>query len=281
VRAELSYLARQSRSRQHIEDGLAAIADEFGKHDLLTYSSAIAFQALYVVVPLTLLALAALGLVGLQSVYTAHIAPTLRHDLSPDGYQLANGTAQRVMNVKRVWWTTAGLAVTVWGMGASMRAMMTPLNRIYDARETRSYRRRLVTSILVGALVMLFVFTAIGLMLAGRLVHPGGALAAGFAIVRWGVTLALVLAALAALIRFVPATRRPLGWVSVGTVLAAVCWIVATVGYAAYISTVSYASFYGALAGIVLLLVYLHVAAIAFLLGVVVDSRLRGAVENL
>ena len=43
----------------------------------------------------------------------------------------------------------------------------------------------------------------------------------------------------------------------------------------AYISTVSYSSFYGGLGSVILLLIYLHVSAIAFLLGVTVDSQLR------
>ena len=57
---------------------------EFTEYDLLTYSSAIAFQVLYAFVPLALLALAGLSLVGEQSVFTQHIAPTLRDHLSRD-----------------------------------------------------------------------------------------------------------------------------------------------------------------------------------------------------
>ena len=64
-------------------------------------------------------------------------------------------------------------------------------------------------------------------------------------------------------------------WVSIGSALATLCWIGGTLGFGAYISAVSYSSFYGAFAGIVLLLIYLHVSAIAFLLGVTVDSELR------
>jgi membrane protein len=78
----------------------------------------------------------------------------------------------------------------------------------------------------------------------------------------------------------VPAKRRPLEWISIGSLISALCWIVATLGFGVYISAVSYASFYGALAGIVLLLVYLHVSAIAFLLGVTVDSLLRSEVQK-
>lgn len=50
------------------------------------------------------------------------------------------------------------------------------------------------------------------------------------------------------------------------------CWIVATLGFSAYIGTISYSSFSSGLGSAILLLIYVHVSAIAFLLGVVVDS---------
>lgn len=95
---------------------------------------------------------------------------------------------------------------------------------------------------------------------------------------RWIVALLVLTLANAALIRIVPAKKRPIRWVSIGSSLAMLCWIGGTLGFGVYISTISYSSFYGALAGIVLLLIYLHVSAIAFLLGVAVDSELRDQV---
>jgi membrane protein len=258
-----------------------ATAQQFGKHDLLTYSSAIAFQVLYAVVPLAMLALSVLGIVGQQSLYERHLAPTLRHDLSADAFRIADRTARHAMAGGRLWWLTVGLVVTLWGVAASLRAMMTPLNRIYGARESRSWSHRLLVSLGGGAIVIACVYGAMIVVLGGRLLHaPDIVAAVGLFLVRWLVALALLLLANAALIRLVPAKKRPMTWVSVGSALAMLCWIGATIGFGAYISVISYSSFYGALATIVLLLVYLHVAAIAFLLGVTVDSELRALVQR-
>ena len=251
------------------------VVDEFAKYDLLTYSSAIAFQTLYAIVPLASVALAVLGLVGAQSLYTDHIAHTLHRDLSQQAYEIANRTALHVMDKERYFWLTLGLVVTLWGVGAALRSMMTPLNRVYGARETRSWLNRLLVSIGAGAAVVLLLVGAIAVVLLGRLLSPHGALAVLVFIARWLVALVLMLVSIAVVLRFVPAKSRPLQWISIGSLLCGVCWIGATVGFGAYISFVSYTSFYGALAGIVLLLIYLHVSTIAFLLGVSVDSRLR------
>jgi membrane protein len=231
-------------------------------------------------VPLALVTLAGLSLVGERSFYTDHIAPTLRSHLSTDAFRIANRTATRVMSNRESFWATIGLAVTLWGVSAALRAMMTPLNAIYGARETRSWKWRLLISLGGGLIVIVCTFSAAVVVLGGRLVHPHGAVGAAFFLLRWLVALALLLAMVAAIIRFVPATKRPVRWLTVGSVLSVVCWVVATIAFGAYISAVSYSSFYGGLGGVILLLIYLHVSAIAFLLGVTVDSQLREEVRH-
>jgi membrane protein len=256
------------------------VVEEFSRHDLLTYSSAIAFQILYAVVPLALLSLAGLSLVGERSVYAHHIAPTIRAHLSADAFGIVNRTAVKVMTHRALAWATGGFGITLWGVGASLRAMMTPLNGIYGARETRSWLQRMVVSLFGGLLVILCVFTAAVVVLGGRLVHPHGVAGAAFFLLRWIVALGLLLLTIAILIRLVPATKRPVRWLTIGSVLSALCWVVATIGFGAYISAVSYSSFYGGLGSVILLLIYLHVSAIALLLGITVDSQLREEVRQ-
>lgn len=280
MRAELAALELRRLSWRRVRGGVAAIAREFAEHDLLTYSSAISFQVLYAAIPLVLLALAAMGVVGAESLYTHHIAPTLFRSLSVNAYIVVNRTALKVLNGKRYWWSSLGLAVTLWGAGAALRSMMTPLNRVYRAREARSWLRRIVVSIAGGALAILCVVAGLLIALVAPLWNLSGAYAWLFWIARWGATVLLVFAAIATLLWVVPAKRRPIEWISVGSALCALCWIVATIGFGAYVSAVSYQSFYGATAGVVLLLIYLHVSAIAFLLGVVVDSLLREQLEG-
>jgi membrane protein len=135
-------------------------------------------------------------------------------------------------------------------------------------------------SLFGGLIVILCVFTAAVVVLGGRLVHPHGVAGAAFFLLRWVLALALLLLTIAVLIRLVPAKKRPVSWLTIGSLLSAVCWVVATVGFGAYISAVSYASFYGGLGSVILLLIYLHVSAIAFLLGVTVDSQLREEVRD-
>jgi membrane protein len=280
MRSELAALELRKLSWTRARRGAVDVGRQFAKHDLLTYSSAIAFQVLYAVIPLAFLALAAMGLFGAQSLYTHHIAPGLHHALSKEAYAIANRTALRAMNGKRFWWASIGLVVTLWGAGAALRSMMAPLNAVYSARETRGWFRRIFVSVAGGAVVIALMCSALLIALLGPLLNLQGVAALLFGLGRWVATLGLLLAAIAVLLWAVPAKKRPVEWISVGTALCAICWIVGTIGFGAYVSAISYSSFYGAVAGIVLLLVYVHVSTIAFLLGVVVDSLLRDAVRR-
>lgn len=281
MRAELAVLDLRRLTWRRTWAGIYRVHVVFNTNDLLSYASSIAFQVLYAVVPLIMLGLGALGLLGQEDVYIKHVAPHLRRDMSPDAFQVVDGTARRMMSSERYYWTTAGLAVTVWGISGSIRAMFVPLNRIYRAEETRTFPNRMATSFVVAAIVIVCVYGAIALSLGGRLVHPHEVVVAVLLFVgRWALTVALVLLAIGAIVRLAPAKRLDLQWVSVGALLSTASWIGATALFSAYVSVVSYTSLYGVLAVLVVLLAYLYYSAVSFLFGVVVDSLLRDEIRK-
>jgi membrane protein len=281
VRAELAALELRRLSWQRIRDAGVQVWQPFAEHDLLTYASAMSFQILYAVIPLLMLALGVLGLLGGEWIYTKHVATTLHHHLSKDAYALVDKTARHVLSRERMYWATGGLLVTVWGVSAALRALMVPLNRIYGSRETRPTWRRLTTSLWVAVVVIVLVYGAVAAGLLTRLVSPRGfGLAALLLVARWATAILLLLLAIGVIVRFVPAAKPPVRWVSLGAVLSALCWIGATLLFVLYVSLVSYTSLYGFLSSVVLLLVYLHLSAIGFLLGNVVDALLREDVDE-
>jgi uncharacterized BrkB/YihY/UPF0761 family membrane protein len=68
----------------------------FADHELLTYASALAFQVLKSLIPLTLLGVALLGAVGRHDVWTKHIAPTLKSRLDPPVFQAINYAVEKI-----------------------------------------------------------------------------------------------------------------------------------------------------------------------------------------
>ena len=85
----------------------------------------------------------------------------------------------------------------------------------------------------------------------------------------------IVAAALAILYRFAPDRDAPkMKWVSVGALVATVIWLIASIGFSIYTSTLGdYAKTYGAIAGIVILLFWLWLTAYAILLGAEINAE--------
>ncbi len=182
-----------------------ALVHAFDEHDLLTYATAIAFNAIFAVIPLALSGLALLGVLGAESVWTEHLAPDLRGQVSPDVFHVIDSSVRNVFRARQGFWVTLGAALAVWEVSGAMRAVMTVLDRIYGVARKRGRVERYRVSLLLSlAVTVLLVAAAFVFELAPA---TGSALAT---IARWPLAAALLLAALAAVVRWAPAEHRHL-----------------------------------------------------------------------
>jgi membrane protein len=249
----------------------------FAEHDLLTYASAIAFQAFFALIPLLLTALGLLGLFSLQSVWSDDLAHQIRPQVSGPVFAVLDSTVRRVLGAKHVFWATFGVLLAVWEVSGAMRAVMTVLDRIYGAQRERSRLERYAVSIGLSALVIAMVLAAGGVMVLARVID-------GTAIVwlRWLVAALPLLAALAAVVRWAPAEERPWHLVSFGTGLVVVAWLGMSAGFGFYLGDIAdYGSIFGNLATLIVTLEYLYLTAIVFLGGLALDALLEQSGQRL
>jgi membrane protein len=245
-----------------------ALVRAFAEHDLLTYASAIAFQAFFALIPLTLTALGLLGALHLQSVWSDDLAPQLKPQVSGPVFQVIDGTVRRVFEARSLFWATLGAALTVWEVSGAMRAVMTVLDRIYRVRRERSWRERYGISIGLSALVIVLLLGAGGVMIFGHVID--GLVTS---VLRWPVAAALLLAALVAVVRWAPAAEREWHWVSFGTGIVVIAWLGMSSGFSLYLRELAdYGSIFGNLATLIITLEYLYLTAIVFLGGLAIDG---------
>jgi membrane protein len=88
---------------------------------------------------------------------------------------------------------------------------------------------------------------------------------------------AVVVLIVALLYHFTPNVHPPrFRWTSVGAVLAIVVWVLASAAFGLYVANFSsYAKTYGALAGVVVFLLWLWLTNLALLLGAELDAELE------
>jgi membrane protein len=245
-----------------------SLVRSFAEHDLLTYASAISFQSFFALIPLTLTALGLLGLFSLESVWSDQLARDLRPQVSGPVFEVINSTVQKVLQSKQIFWGTFGALLTIWEVSGAMRAVMTVLDRIYRVPSQRPWKQRYALSIGLSALTIVLLLAAGFVFVAGNLVD--GVLTG---ILRWPVAGVLLLLALAAVVRWAPAERRPWRWVSFGTGLVVVAWLGMSAGFGLYLRTLAdYGSIFGNLATLIVTLEYLYMTAIVFLAGLALDA---------
>jgi membrane protein len=178
-----------------------------------------------------------------------------------------------------------GLALALWSASSGMVGMQMGLDVAYDVTTDRTFvKKRLVAlELLVAMLVLggtataLIVFGApLGDALRDNLPF-GRAFVVAWTLIRWTLGLAALTALFATIYYLAPNRDTPRWvWVSPGGILAAAIWLAASLGFSFYVSSFGkYAETYGSLAGVVVLLLWLYLTALAVVLGGELNAELE------
>ena len=178
-----------------------------------------------------------------------------------------------------------GLALALWSASAGMVALQTGLNVAYDVPEERKFLKArlisfaliLATGVLGGIASALLVFgDPIGAAVSDAL-PLGDAFGVVWQIVRWVVTLLAITMLFAVFYFLAPNREAPRWqWVSAGGILGTVIWLLASLGFRFYVEGFgSYGETYGALAGVVVLLLWLFLTGLAVMIGGELNAELE------
>jgi membrane protein len=172
------------------------------------------------------------------------------------------------------------LLISLYGATRASGAIIMALNVVYEQPEKRSFIWTTILSfmLIIGAVFVgvMGMLSASAIALIGRLVEGlGTAATLGISAVTWLVAGALASFAIAATYRFAPdRADAKWRWLSMGSALATVLWLIATLGFGAYAATLgNYNATYGSLGAVVVLLMWLYVSAYAILLGAEINAE--------
>jgi membrane protein len=189
--------------------------------------------------------------------------------------QFAGTTADQARGALTIGALVA-VTVAVWAVIGAFRSLMDALNTVDGLEESRPVWQRYlvamalasaVTVLLAGA-VILAVFGAAITRHLGQLAGSGPVLHWAWTIASWPVLAVAVLLAFSLVYTCAPARRAPFRWLTTGSALATLLWLLFTVAFSVYINRFAAPTrTYGALAGIAVLMLYLYGSAFILLLG--------------
>lgn len=246
-------------------------------------AAGVAFKALLALFPALIAAVSTWGLVASPEEIEAQITdftaalPDNAASLIED--QLAAvttgstgqlGTALIVSIVIALWAASGGVAGLVEGTSAA-----------YDQPDERSFpvKRGIALLLTVGAIA--FVLVTFGIIAILPPVLDAAGLGAGatlaIQIVQWPLLALLGWAAIAVVYRVGPDRRHAkLRWVTWGAAIATVVWLLGSAGFTIYVNTFgNYEETYGAIAGVIVLMLWLYLSSFAVLLGAEINSELE------
>lgn len=258
---------------------------EFQDDNLTDWAAALTYYGVLSIFPALIVLVSLLGLIGNSATQPlldnlGSVAPGPAKDIFTDAIKnlQGNGGASGVFFI-------IGLLGAIWAASGYVSAFMRASNAIYDIEEGRPIWKTL--PVRVGLTVLLMVLTAISAVAvtlsgglaqeAGGLVGVGDTAVQVWNIAKWPVLILFVSFMFAVLYWAAPNVKQPgFKWLSPGSVLAVIGWIIASVAFAFYVANFSsYNKTYGALAGPVIFLVWLWISNIMILLGAEFNAELE------
>ncbi|MFG1832183.1 YihY/virulence factor BrkB family protein [Micromonospora chersina] len=259
---------------------------EFQDDSLTDWAAALTYYGVLSIFPGMLVLVSVLGLLGTRA--TEGIKDTVDQAVPDESVQKIIESAIDQAGASGGLASLAaiiGVLAAFWSASGYIAAFMRASNSIYDVPEGRPIWKTLPIRLGVTAVigVMLLVSAVIVVFTGGLAEQAGNAIGLGstavtvWNIAKWPVLLVLVSLMFAILYWASPNARHGgFRWVSPGGILAVVIWLVISGLFALYVGNfASYNKTYGALAGVIVFLVWLWLSNIAILLGAEFDAELE------
>jgi membrane protein len=258
---------------------------EFRDDRLLDWAAALTYYGVLSIFPAMLALVSIIGLIGPSA--TGPLLHNLEQLTPGPGREIVTDIVRNLeQNESHAgFFTFVGIATAMWSASAYVGAFMRASNAVFDMPEGRPVWKTLPIRLAVTAgLMIVLAVTVFAVVVTGALAERAGALVgagegaiAVWDVAKWPVLVVVVTLTLAVLYWAAPNVKQQdFRWITPGAVLAVALWVVASLGFALYATHFgSYDKAYGALAGVVVFLVWLWLTNIVTLLGLELNAELE------
>jgi membrane protein len=258
---------------------------EYKADNLGDLAAALTYYGVLAIFPMLIVIVSLLGLLG-HSV-TQSLIQNLGRAAPGAARQIFTSAVQNIQSHKGTAGVLfiAGLLGALWSASSYVAAFMRASNVVWDVPEGRPIWKTLpvrlivtvITVVLLTAAAVAVVFTGGLAKQLGNVIGVGASAVTIWDIAKWPVLLVVVAVILAILYWAGPNVRQPgFRWVTPGGLFAVAAWVLASGAFAFYVANFSsYNKTYGALASVVVFLVWLWITNTVILLGAELNAELE------
>lgn len=257
---------------------------EFGADDMSSYSAALAYQALFSIFPFILFLMSMLGFLNLPQFFdwlrsqaTTVLPETAVEQINPVIDQLQSQDGGLL---------SFGILIALWTSSSGMRSLMNAMNKAYDVDEERPTWKVFLLSLVytIGIAIVLLLIAA--LMIMGPQVMEWLAAQVGlqdivvtiWTWVRLPVAILLMMLVVALLYYVAPNVEQSFRFITPGSVVAVIVWIVASLGFGYYVQNFgNYDATYGSVGAVIVLMLFFYISSAVLLLGAEINAVIEHA----
>ncbi len=264
---------------------------EFQEDNLTDWAAALTYYGLLALFPALIALVSIVGLVMDPETLTDALTDLISELGPASAVDTFKGPIDTIANSDRtgIVLLVVGVIGALFSASAYVGAFARASNEIYETREGRPvYKLRPVQMLITLGMVLLLAVVLLALVISGPIAGAvGEAIGVGdtgltvWNYAKWPGLLLVVLMMIAVLYYTAPNAKLPkFQWVSPGSLVAVVAWVLASALFALYVSNFdSYNKTYGTLGGMVTLLIWMWITNIAVLFGAELNSELERSRE--
>jgi membrane protein len=258
---------------------------EFRADNLTDLAAALTYYGVLAIFPMLIVLVSLLGLIGDSA--TRPLIENLDKLTPGPARQIFTSAIQNIQHSKGAAGILfiAGLLGALWSASSYVAGFMRASNVIWDVQEGRPIWKTIPVRLGVTlTTVVILTVSAVAVIFTGSLASQLGSVigvshgaVTVWDIAKWPALILLVSLMLSILYYASPNVRQPgFRWVTPGSVLAVLLWILASAAFALYVASFSsYNKTYGALGGVIAFLVWLWITNVVILLGAELNAEIE------
>jgi membrane protein len=256
------------------KDFLRDLQREWIKDKVDTVAGGLTFFGVLAIFPFLLFAVSLVGLILDRTTATAlinelyRVVPRAVADILSERINaLTEGQSSALL--------TFSALGTIWAASGGIAALADALNTAYGVEDSRPFwkRRGLAILLTIGGAVFFVAATAIAVATPTIAAYFPGPLSTVILWARLPVSALIIMTILAVLYYLLPDVEQDFKFITPGSVVAVVMWIIASLGFSFYVGRFgTYEVIYGALGGVIILLLWMWISSMAVLVGAEINA---------
>ncbi len=264
------------------------IWDKIFEDDVFGRAAQLAYYWLFSIFPLLIFLTTLLAFLPMRRNLDQWIG-MLDKFLPPEAYTLLNNTFQQIARRQRSGLLSFSILVTLWSSSSGMEAIIASINRAYGAALARPWWKERLLAISLTLGLAAFIISALALIFFGG--NISGQIARHFglsqtfktvwAVAQWPIVISLGMLGVELVYYFAPNIKRGEDgkrweWFTPGAIFAVALWLLVSFGFRFYVSRFgNFNATYGALGGVMVLMLWLYLTGVAILVGGEINSVLK------